>query len=124
VFCWLHLFTELVFFKLVPIIALSLAGNAELAGVFFLIATVTATRRYLDASACFRTFGTLDGIEENNIENLYKHADRREKHNLGRICCFRTLGTLDGIEENDKHADWREKHNLGRIVGEISQGRA
>jgi len=35
VFCWLHLFTELVLFKLIPIIALFLAGNAELAGVFF-----------------------------------------------------------------------------------------
>jgi hypothetical protein len=89
--CWIVFAIELVFFYIVPIIALFAAKNYRVGGVFIFMGLISMLRHVFNAPACLKELGNLDGIEINNIETDGL-SEWREKHRLGKIVSEISVG--------------------------------
>ena len=95
--CWVFLSLEIVLMFLFPFSALVANGSAYIVIYFSIISIVTFVRRYLNSSIAIREFGSLEGIEDDNVHQ----------------------GTsAEALDE-----EYREKNRLGKIVADISSGR-
>ncbi len=82
--CWVVLGLEVLFFFIIPLIALFRSSNNRVGIVFIIMGIIYLLRDVCNAPACLRELGSLDGMELNNREKDGA-ADWREKHRFGKI---------------------------------------
>jgi hypothetical protein len=89
--CWIVFGIDLLFFFIVPTIALFTAKNNRVGIVFILMGFVCIIRKVFNAPACLQELGSLEGIEVNN-DGTDGFSEWREKHRLGKIISEVSVG--------------------------------
>ena len=82
--CYLFLGLEVVFFFIIPLIALFSSSNNRVGIIFIFMGVIYLLRDVCNAPACLRELGSLDGMELNNKETDGT-SEWREKNRFGKI---------------------------------------